>query len=122
MPDMPAEPLVGMRCVACRRNEPTATDAEIAGYRLQIPDWDIIELDGVKRLRRTFTFADFVDALAFTDRVGALAEAEGHHPTLLTEWGRTTVTWWTHTIKGLHRNDLIMAAKTDERFRTTARP
>jgi len=52
-------------------------------------------------------------ALAFTNRVGALAEAEGHHPALLTEWGRVTVTWWTHKIRGLHRNDFIMAAKTD---------
>jgi hypothetical protein len=53
------------------------------------------------------------DALAFTNRVGALAEEEGHHPALLTEWGRVTVTWWTHLIRGLHRNDFIMAAKTD---------
>jgi 4a-hydroxytetrahydrobiopterin dehydratase len=117
MPDMPAEPLVGMRCVACRRDEPTVTDAEIAGFQPQIPDWEITELDGVKRLRRAFRFPDFAVALAFTDMVGALAEGEGHHPELLTEWGRTTVNWWTHTIKGLHRNDLIMAAKTDELFR-----
>ena len=50
-------------------------------------------------------------------RVGALAESEGHHPALLTEWGRTTVTWWTHKIRGLHRNDFIMAAKTDSLVR-----
>jgi len=56
---------------------------------------------------------ELADALAFTNRVGALAEAEGHHPALLTEWGRVTVTWWTHKIRGLHRNDFIMAAKTD---------
>ena len=56
---------------------------------------------------------DCAGALAFTNRVGALAEREGHHPALLTEWGRVTVTWWTHKIRGLHRNDFIMAAKTD---------
>src|SRR5262249_11555034 len=55
-------------------------------------------------------------ALAFTNAIGELAEAEGHHPALLTEWGRTTVTWWTHKIKGLHRNDFVMAAKTDELY------
>jgi 4a-hydroxytetrahydrobiopterin dehydratase len=60
-----------------------------------------------------FTFNDFAGALAFTNRVGALAEAEGHHPAILTEWGKVTVTWWTHAISGLHRNDFIAAAKTD---------
>ena len=50
------------------------------------------------------------------DEIAELAEKEGHHPALLTEWGRTTVTWWTHKIKGLHRNDFVMAAKTDELF------
>jgi 4a-hydroxytetrahydrobiopterin dehydratase len=108
--------LTGMRCVACRRGEPTLTDEEIAAYREQVAAWDVIEVDGVKRLRRAFAFPDFASALRFTDRVGALAEAEGHHPALLTEWGRTTVSWWTHKIGGLHRNDLIMAAKTDETY------
>ena len=58
----------------------------------------------------------FTQALDFTDTVGALAEEEGHHPALQTEWARTTVTWWTHKIKGLHRNDFIMAGKTDELY------
>ncbi len=65
----------------------------------------------------SFKFKNFVQSLEFTNQVGALAEAEGHHPALLTEWGRVTVTWWTHKIKGLHRNDFIMAAKTDQLFR-----
>jgi len=106
--------LTGMGCVACRRGEPTLTDEEIAAYSDQVPDWDVVEVDGVKRLRRAFDFPDFATALRFTDRVGAAAEEEGHHPALLTEWGRTTVSWWTHKIGGLHRNDLIMAAKTDD--------
>ena len=101
------------RCVACRRDAPTVSDAEIAELRPQIPDWELVELDGIKRLCRVFLFDDFSQALDFTRTVGALAEAEGHHPALLTEWGRTTVSWWTHKIKGLHRNDFIMAAKTD---------
>ena len=106
--------LTGMRCVACRRGEPTLTDEEIASYRDQVPDWEVVEVAGVKGLRRVLAFPDFASALRFTDRVGAIAEEEGHHPALLTEWGRTTVSWWTHKIGGLHRNDLIMAAKTDD--------
>jgi 4a-hydroxytetrahydrobiopterin dehydratase len=110
------ETLTQMKCVACRKDEPTVTDAEIAEFHPQVPDWEIVELDGIKRLRRVFSVADFAQALEFTKKVGALAEEEGHHPALLTEWGRTTVTWWTHKIKGLHRNDFIMAAKTDELY------
>ena len=107
------ETLTQMKCVACRKNAPTMTDSEIAEFHPQVSDWHIVELDGIKRLRRVFVFDDFAQALRFTNKVGELAEEEGHHPALLTEWGRTTVTWWTHKIKGLHRNDLIMAAKTD---------
>ena len=112
------ESLTQMKCVACRRDEPTVTDAEIEELHPQVSDWEIVEIDDVKRLRRVFPADDFVQALEFTSRVGELAEEEGHHPALLTEWGRTTVTWWTHKIKGLHRNDFIMAAKTDELSRT----
>lgn len=107
------ESLVQMKCTACRGGEPTVTDEEIAELHPQVPDWQTVERSGIKRLERVFKFRDFVQALAFTVRVGELAEAEGHHPALLTEWGRVTVTWWTHKIRGLHRNDFIMAAKTD---------
>jgi 4a-hydroxytetrahydrobiopterin dehydratase len=78
-----------------------------------VPDWQLVERDGIARLERVFRFPSFADALAFTNQVGRLAEEEGHHPALLTEWGRVTITWWTHKIRGLHRNDFIMAAKTD---------
>jgi len=110
------ETLTQMRCVACRRDAPTVTDAEIAEFLPQVPDWEIVELDGIKRLRRVFALDDFSQALEFTNKVGELAEEEGHHPALETEWGRTTVIWWTHKIKGLHRNDFIMAARTDELY------
>ncbi len=109
-----AEPLTQMKCVACRKDAPTVTDAEAAELHRQVPDWELIEVDGIKRLRRVFSADDFAQALEFTNAVGELAESEGHHPALLTEWGSTTVTWWTHKIRGLHRNDFIMAAKTDE--------
>ena len=114
--DRDMETLTQMRCVACRRDAPTVTDSEIAEFHSQVSDWEIVELDEIRRLRRVFVFDDFAQALHFTNKVGELAEEEGHHPALLTEWGRTTVTWWTHKIKGLHRNDFIMAAKTDELF------
>lgn len=107
------EPLVQMKCVACRRDAPTVTEAEMAVLLPQLPDWQIIERDGVPRLERIFKFPNFVEALAFTNRVGALAEAEGHHPLIVTEWGKCTVHWWTHKIRGLHQNDFIAAAKTD---------
>ena len=110
------ETLTQANCVACSRDAPTVTDTEIAELHPQVSDWELVELDGIKRLRRVFLFADFAQALEFTNKVGALAEDEGHHPALLTEWGRTTVTWWTHKIKGLHRNDFVMAAKTDELY------
>ena len=111
------EELTQLKCTACRGGDPTLTDAEIADLQPQVPDWRVIEVNGIKRLERVFTFKDFVAALAFTNLVGDLAEEEGHHPAILTEWGRVTVSWWTHKIKGLHRNDFIMAAKTDELYK-----
>jgi len=86
---------------------------EMEELKPQIPNWDLVERDGIPRLERVFRFANFAEALAFTNRVGVLAEAEGHHPALITEWGRVTVTWWSHKIHALHRNDFVMAAKTD---------
>jgi len=109
-------PLAEERCVACRADSPGLTDAEIAALRREIPEWSVVERDGVPRLERAFSFPNFVEALAFTNALGALAEGAGHHPALTTEWGRVTVGWWTHAIAGLHRNDFVMAAKTDERY------
>jgi len=106
--------LTQMKCVACRKGEPTVTDAEIAELHPQVPEWQIMERDGIKRLERVFKFENFAQALAFANKVGELAETEGHHPALLVEWGKVTLQWWTHKIKGLHRNDFIMAAKTDQ--------
>ena len=110
------EQLTQMVCVACREGEPTVTEAKMAEFQPQVPQWHVVEIDGIQRLERVFTFPNFVEALAFTNKVGEIAEAAGHHPALLTEWGRTTVTWWTHKIGGLHRNDFIMAAKTDQLY------
>ena len=103
-------------CEACRADAPKVSDAEIEQFLPQIPEWVLIEVDSINRLERQFKFSNFIEALAFTQKVGELAEQYAHHPALLTEWGRVTVTWWTHKIRGLHRNDFIMAAKTDALF------
>ena len=105
--------LVQERCVACRADSPRVTDAEVAELSPLIPDWRLFDDDGVKKLQRVLKVKDFAQALELTNAIGGEAEAEGHHPALTTEWGRVTVTWWTHKIKGLHRNDFIMAARTD---------
>jgi len=110
------EQLASQRCEACRRDAPTVTEQEVAALMPQVPEWQIVTVDGIRRLQRGYSFKNFVDALAFTNRVGTLAEEEGHHPDLLTAWGQVTVTWWSHKIRGLHRNDFIMAAKTDRLY------
>jgi 4a-hydroxytetrahydrobiopterin dehydratase len=112
--------LTTMKCEACRAGAPRVTDAEMALFQPQTPEWRVIEQEGIKKLERVFRFADFGQALVFTNRVGAIAEEQGHHPALLTEWGKVTVTWWTHEIGGLHRNDFIMAAKTDAAYAARA--
>ena len=105
--------LTNEKCTACRRDSPLVTEAEMQELKPKIPDWMLVEREGIQRLERVFTVKDFVTALSFTNRIGSLAEAEGHHPAILTEWGRVTVTLWTHKIHGLHRNDFIMAGKID---------
>jgi 4a-hydroxytetrahydrobiopterin dehydratase len=105
--------LAELRCVACRGGEPTLTPDQIAELQPQVPDWRVREVDGVSHLERAFKFRDFIDAMAFTNKVGLIAEKQDHHPLIMTEYGRVTVAWWTHKIKGLHQNDFIMAAKTD---------
>jgi len=83
----------------------------------EVTDWELEVVKDVPRLRRRFRFKDFKEALAFTNSIGELAESEGHHPRIVTEWGSVTVEWWTHKIAGLHNNDFIMAAKSDAIYR-----
>ena len=105
--------LADEKCTACRRDSPRVTDSELEELSRQVPEWAVVERESIQRLERVFPFRNFMEALDFTNRVGALAEAEGHHPAILTEWGRVTVTLWTHKIRALHRNDFLMAAKID---------
>ncbi|MDO4893982.1 4a-hydroxytetrahydrobiopterin dehydratase [Moraxella sp.] len=107
-------------CEACQADAPKVTDEELALFMKQLPDWAVIAepVNGtqVLQLKRVFKFKNFKEAMAFSNRLAELAEAEGHHPGIFTEWGKVTVTWWSHSIKGLHKNDFVMAVKTDELF------
>lgn len=101
-------------CETCQEGVPRITQREIDEFMPLIPGWQIVELDGVQRLQRDFEFKDFAQALEFVNRIGSLAEGEGHHPSILLEYGRVTLTWWTHKVRGLHVNDFIMVARSDE--------
>jgi len=105
-----------LKCVSLRGGEPTLPGGEIYRLQPQIPEWQVKEVDGMQRLERVFKFKNFAQALEFTNKIGAIAEQEDHHPLIVLEWGKVTVNWWTHKIGGLHKNDFIMAAKTDEVF------
>ena len=105
--------LVNETCEACRADAPQASDQQIAFWHQEIPDWKLVEEDGIVKLQRQFSFNNFVSAMAFSQRVADLAESLGHHPALLTEWGKVKVSWWSHSLRGVHHNDLIMAARTE---------
>ena len=100
-------------CEACRFDAPRVRPEERQELGAQIPDWQTVTVDDVERLRREFKLKDYKAALAFTNAIADMAEAENHHPLIVLEWGKVTVEWWTHKISGLHRNDFISAAKTD---------
>ena len=103
-------------CVPCRGGVPPLTFEELRPLLAEVPEWHVREVNGVKRLERTFAFADFKESVAFANRVAELAEAEQHHPDLHISWGKLRVEVWTHKIRGLHRNDFILAAKTDQLY------
>ena len=101
-------------CEACSAEAPLISEDDLKVLMPKIPEWRVVAVEGIMQLQRQYKFKNFQQAMAFSNRVGDLAEKAGHHPAILTEWGKVTVTWWSHSIKGLHKNDLIMAARTDE--------
>ncbi len=101
--------LTAKKCVPCRGGIPPLTPAEAESYLPEAPGWTLD--DAATRIERKFEFANFVDALDFVNKLGAVAEDEGHHPDVSFGWGYCTVIFYTHKIKGLHENDFIMAAK-----------
>ncbi len=121
--------LADMKVEAASSETKPLVEDQLDELRREIVDWSVVSVDGVQRLRRTFEFPDFAQALEFTSAVGALAEREWHHPEILTShveqaseigWGRVTVTWATMIIEALHRNDFVMAAKTDRLYAEAA--
>ncbi len=108
------------KCVPCESDIPPMTQDEIEEFKQEIPEWEVVNVDGVPHLKRTFDFDNFAEALAFTNEVGEIAEEQGHHPVIELTWGRVTVEWWTHNINGLHKNDFIMAAKTSQVYQENA--
>ncbi|MEX0603079.1 MAG: 4a-hydroxytetrahydrobiopterin dehydratase [Marinobacter sp.] len=105
--------LTEQACEACRADAPKVSSAEQNELLQQVPSWTLVERNGEQQLERQFKLKNFVEALAFANKVGELAESENHHPAILVEYGKVTVNWWTHKIGGLHNNDFIMAARTD---------
>ena len=114
--EIPMSDFSQQKCEACRAGAPPASADELDDFLRTHNSWERINVNGEPRITRVYTFSNFVDALEFTNRIGQIAEEENHHPALLTEWGKVTVSWWTHKIRGLHRNDLIMGAKTDRLY------
>jgi len=104
-------------CIPCEQGGDPMDESQISKYTPQVPEWEVIDKDNVAKLMHMFKFKNFLEAISFADKVGAVAEENGHHPKLVVEWGKVTVYWWTHAVVGLHRNDFIMAAKTDELYK-----
>jgi 4a-hydroxytetrahydrobiopterin dehydratase len=102
--------LASKTCVPCRGGTPPLKGAELDTLRRQVPEWEVVE---EHHLRKVFRFANFREALNFVNRVGGLAEEQGHHPDISFGWGRVEITVWTHKIDGLTESDFIFAAKVD---------
>ena len=103
-------------CEACREDAAVLNNKEINDLLKQVSSWTVFEQEGIKRLVCSFAFLSYEDAVKFSNQVARLAIEEDHHPEIVLEWGNVTVSWWSHKIKGLHKNDFICASKTDDLF------
>lgn len=104
------EQLADQKCVPCRGGVPPLSGTELSNLHAKVPEWSVVNQH---HIHRVFRFPDFKQALAFVNRIGEVAEAEGHHPDILLTWGKAEITLWTHKIDGLTESDFIMAAKID---------
>ncbi|MDO5651863.1 MAG: 4a-hydroxytetrahydrobiopterin dehydratase [Moraxella sp.] len=105
--------LSAQSCTACHIDAPLVCQDQIPSLLSELDGWQLITQDDVQQLTKLYRFKNFKSAFDFASRLSQLAESVGHHPAILIEWGKVRVNWWSHSIKGLHRNDFIMAAKTD---------
>ena len=110
------EELANQKCVACERGAPKADDELIHQFLQTFDEWNLITENNIPKLKRIYKFNNFKLALEFSNLIGDMAEEEGHHPLIITEWGKVTIKWWTHKIKNLHLNDLIAASKTENLY------
>jgi 4a-hydroxytetrahydrobiopterin dehydratase len=107
------EQLADKKCVPCRGGTPPLKGEELKSLHHSVPKWKV---EGEHHIHREFSFPDFKQALDFVNRVGAVAEEQGHHPDIFLAWGKVEITLWTHKIDGLSESDLIMAAKVDRLY------
>jgi len=108
--------LLEENCIRVAKGSPALTPSAIQTLMGELTGWQIIDREGTQCLEKSFKFTNFNNALSFTNRIGQLSEDQDHHPVIMTEWGRVTLTWWTHAVHGLHRNDFIMATHSDAIF------
>lgn len=109
--------LYRLKCVACHRGDPPLSHDEIIKWHREIPKWEVRRVDGIQQLTRIFMFRNFSQSMIFANRVSKIAEEEHHHPSIFIDYDEVTLGWWTYKIKGLHLNDFIMAARTDNLLR-----
>lgn len=109
--------LADKKCVPCRGGVPPLTGTELDALKRHVPAWEVVN---DHHLKKTFTFPDFQSALTFVNRVGVVAEEQGHHPDIYLAWGKVEIIIWTHKIDGLTESDFILAAKIDRLQRESA--
>lgn len=105
--------LSAKKCVPCEGGDPPLARIEVEKLLEEVPEWKLSE-DGILKIERSFKFKDYKQALSFVNKVGEIAESEGHHPNISFTWGKVDITLWTHAVGGLSENDFILAAKIDK--------
>jgi 4a-hydroxytetrahydrobiopterin dehydratase len=107
--------LKDMECEACGKHTKIIDLKKKTELKGQLPSWQLVS-NKVEQLQKTYTFKNFILSLEFANKVGSLAEENDHHPEITVKWGEATIVWWTHSVNGLHENDFILAAKTDDLY------
>lgn len=102
--------LAKKKCVPCEGGDPPLSRGEVEKLLAEVKSWNLLE-DGILKIEKHFKFKDFKDALEFVNKVGKIAESEGHHPNISFTWGKADITLWTHAVGGLSKNDFILASK-----------
>ncbi|HAS6346951.1 TPA: 4a-hydroxytetrahydrobiopterin dehydratase [Vibrio vulnificus] len=106
-----------LKCEACSIDAVGLNHSQQQELLAELEGWQIIQRNNIPQLEKVYKFKNFIQAWQFGNQIAELAEQEFHHPSILLEWGKVTVTWWSHSIKGLHKNDFICAAKCDQVIR-----